>query len=114
MCWRISHCPRQRGQRGFLVEGRSLAGGGRGGGVGGGGGGGGGGGKRGGGGGGGGGGFLRHIISLPGQKVTKEFLTTFDFTIICHQKFVLPCLVSLFSAQPHMCDHTVIFLFFLF
>ena len=36
---------------------------------------------------------------------------TFDFTITFHlfQLFTLPCLVSLFSAQPQICDCTVMF-----
>ena len=54
------------------------------------------------------------IISKHGLNLTLwglwYNLTIFDFVIIFHLKklFILPCSVLLFSAQPHMCDCTII------
>ena len=52
---------------------------------------------------------MRLCLKVGRQGYNWLFLTTFDYTIIFHLKNYLPCLVSLFSAQPHMCDCTVIF-----
>ena len=50
---------------------------------------------------------MRLCLKVGHQGYNWPFMTTFDFTIIFHR--ALPCLVSLFSAQPYMCDCTVIF-----